>query len=152
MNKDEVIKKIGKYFDIQELVCKHIYNKWGDRSWMFLEQRFLESLLSIRRDILCAPMYCNNWESGGSFSQRGRRCNLCQLVRDATNKGSLYLTAHASGLAGDFTVSGMSAEEARKKIIANKHMLSYNIRLEGGVSWLHVDCYDDLSGEKIKVF
>ncbi len=152
MNKDEVIKKIGKYFDIQELVCKHIYNKWGDRSWMFLEQRFLESLLSIRRDILCAPMYCNNWESGGSFSQRGRRCNLCQLVRDATNKGSLYLTAHASGLAGDFTVSGMSSEEARKKIIANKHMLPYNIRLEGGVSWLHVDCYDDLSVEKIKVF
>lgn len=152
MSKKEVVDKISPYFDIQELVCRHVYNKWGDRSWMFLEQKFLETLLVVRRDILKAPMYCNDWQNGGSLTQRGRRCNMCQLVRSATEKGNVYLTAHASGLAGDFTVVGMSAEDARRKIINNKSMLPYNIRLEGGVSWLHVDCYDDLSGEKVKIF
>jgi uncharacterized protein YcbK (DUF882 family) len=55
------------------------------------------------------------------------------------SKQSVYLSAHILGKAGDFTVSGMSAEEARQKIKASALMLPCNVRIEGGVSWLHID-------------
>ena len=55
-------------------------------------------------------MYCNT----SNLNQRGLRCNLCHIV---SNKQSLYLSAHILGKAGDFTVRGLTAEEARNKII-----------------------------------
>ena len=51
-------------------------------------------------------MYCNT----SNLNQRGLRCNLCPIV---SNKQSLYLSAHILGKAGDFTVRGLTAEEAR---------------------------------------
>lgn len=61
---------------------------------------------------------------------------MCELVRQ---KDSVYMSAHILGKAGDFTVSGMSAEEARRKIIANASLLPHHIRMEAGVTWLHFD-------------
>jgi hypothetical protein len=43
------------------------------------------------------------------------------------------------GKAGDFTVQGMTAEEARRRIKDNAHLLPYPLRMEAGVSWLHFD-------------
>ena len=43
------------------------------------------------------------------------------------------------GKAADFTVKGMTAEEARRRIKANAHLLPHPLRMEAGVSWLHVD-------------
>lgn len=43
------------------------------------------------------------------------------------------------GRAGDFTIQGMTAQEARSLIRNNSHLLPYPIRMEGGVSWLHFD-------------
>ena len=43
------------------------------------------------------------------------------------------------GKAGDFTVRGLTAEDARNKIIQNAHLLPYPIRMEKNVTWLHVD-------------
>jgi hypothetical protein len=42
-------------------------------------------------------------------------------------------------MAADLISTKMSAEEMRKKIIANKDKLSYPIRIEDDVTWLHVD-------------
>lgn len=77
-------------------------------------------------------MLCNT----GKLTQRGIRCNRCQLVRE---KGEPYLSAHILGKAGNFTIVGLSAEEARQRIIDNAALLPYNIRLEADVSWLHID-------------
>ena len=77
-------------------------------------------------------MLCNT----GNLTQRGIRCNRCQLVRE---KSGPYLSAHILGKAGDFTVVGLSAEDARQRIIENAALLSHNIRLEANVSWLHID-------------
>ena len=62
------------------------------------------------------------------------------------------MSAHCTGEAYDITVQGMSAEEARQLIIKNKDNLPYPIRLEDGVSWLHVDTYDMGNGKKITLF
>ena len=132
MKRETILRNVRKFFDIDELVCNHTAAKWGDRAWQFLDTDFLHALLIIRRDILKAPMWCNS----STLHQRGLRCNLCELVQ---HKKSVYLSAHIFGKAGDFTVEGMTAEEARTLIKANAHLLPCNIRLEGGVSWLHID-------------
>ena len=109
MNRYDIIRELGSYFDIVELVCPHTYNKWKDRSWQFLDTAFLHNLLILRRDIIKQPMYCNNWDKQGQFSQRGLRCNICQIVKD---KKDVYLSAHVLGKAGDFDVKSMTAEQA----------------------------------------
>ena len=132
MNRETIIRELHKYFQISELVCDHVHSKWGERSWQFLDTNFLACLLVIRRDILQAPMTCNH--SGAN--QRGLRCNRCELVKE---KKVAYLSSHILGKAGDFTVKGMTAQEARSRIRNNAHLLPCTIRMEEGVSWLHFD-------------
>lgn len=130
--RDEIIRELHKYFQIRELVCEHTFSEWGERAWQFLDTNYLACLLVIRRDILQQPMTCNHDEA----TQRGLRCNLCQIVKD---KDKLYLSSHALGKAGDFTVKGLTAQEARSRIRNNAHLLPCPIRMESGVSWLHFD-------------
>ena len=130
--RDEIIRELHKYFQIRELVCEHTFSKWGERAWQFLDTNYLACLLVIRRDILQLPMTCNH----DGANQRGLRCNRCELVRD---KGSVYLSCHVLGKAGDFTVQGITAQEARSRIRNMAHLLPCPIRMEGGVSWLHFD-------------
>lgn len=130
--RDEIIRELHKYFQIRELVCEHTHSEWGERAWQFLDTNYLACLLVIRRDILQQPMTCNHDEA----TQRGLRCNLCQIVKD---KDKLYLSSHVLGKAGDFTVKGLTAQEARSRIRNNAHLLPCPIRMEGGVSWLHFD-------------
>lgn len=132
MTRNDIIEAVGKFFKVEELVCDHTYAKWSEKSWQFLDTAFLHNLLVIRRDILQVPMICNHDEA----NQRGLRCNLCELVKDKT---SVYLSSHILGKAGDFTVKGMTAQEARSRIRNNAHLLPYPLRMEGGVSWLHID-------------
>lgn len=132
MTRDEIIRELHKYFQISELVCEHTHGKWGERSWQFLDTAFLHNLLVIRRDILQAPMVCNH----GTQLQRGLRCNRCDLVKQ---KGCVYLSSHILGKAGDFTVQGMTAQEARSRIRNSANLLPYPLRMEGGVNWLHFD-------------
>ena len=130
--RDDIIRELHRYFQIRELVCEHTHSKWGERAWQFLDTNYLACLLVIRRDILQLPMTCNHDEA----TQRGLRCNRCELVRD---KGSVYLSSHVLGKAGDFTVQGITAQEARQRIREMAHLLPCPIRMEGGVSWLHFD-------------
>lgn len=132
MNRELIIRELHKYFQIRELVCEHTHSEWGERAWQFLDTNFLACLLVIRRDILQQPMTCNHDEA----TQRGLRCNLCQIVKD---KDKLYLSSHVLGKAGDFIVKGLTAQEARSRIRQNAHLLPCNIRMEDGVSWLHFD-------------
>lgn len=130
--REEIIRELHKYFQIRELVCEHTHSKWGERSWQFLDTKYLACLLVIRRDILQLPMICNH----DGANQRGLRCNRCKLVKD---KSDVYLSSHVLGKAGDFTVQGITAQEARHRIRDMAHLLPCPIRMEGGVSWLHFD-------------
>lgn len=132
MNRETIIRELHNYFQVSELVCGHTFSRWGERSWQFLDTDYLAALLIIRRDILQLPMTCNS----SSATQRGLRCNMCELVKE---KKKNYLSSHILGKAGDFTVKGLTAKQARERIIQNSHLLPCNIRLEDGVTWLHID-------------
>lgn len=132
VNRDTLIRELHNYFQVSELVCTHTHAKWGERSWQFLDTEYLACLLVIRRDILQMPMICNH----DGANQRGLRCNMCAMVHD---KDSVYLSSHVLGKAGDFTVKGITAQEARSRIRNMQHLLPFPIRMEDGVSWLHFD-------------
>lgn len=144
MNRQEILHQIKQFFDIEELVCDHVLGKFGRQAWDFLDTDFLHCLLVIRRDILKKPMWCNS----NSAHQRGLRCNMCQLVRE---KRVPYLSMHIFGKAGDFTVQGMTAEQARQKIKSMADLLPHPIRMESGVSWLHFDT-NNHTGQKVIEF
>lgn len=143
-DRELIIRELHKYFQISELVCGHTFSQWGERAWQFLDTDYLACLLVIRRDILQLPMICNH----DGADQRGLRCNLCRIVKD---KDELYISSHILGKAGDFTVKGLTAQEARSRIRNNAHLLPCPIRLEGGVSWLHFDVLPQ-SGITAKVY
>ena len=132
MNREQIIRELHRFFQVRELVCGHTFSKWGERSWQFLSTDYLHNLLVIRRDILQMPMVCNH----DGAEQRGLRCNMCRMVKE---KKAAYLSSHILGRAGDFSVQGLTAQEARSRIRTMQNLLPYPMRMEGGVSWLHID-------------
>lgn len=153
MERKEIIRRLGKYFTLPELVCPHVYGKYAESQiWSFFTTEALETLLVLREEIICKPFTINNWKTGGNYSQRGLRCNVCVLCKEKTMLEKPYMSAHTLGRAFDITVSGMEAEAARKIIIDDSNKLPYPIRLEDGVSWLHVDVMDLCNGKKVTLF
>ena len=106
------MSKITDYFRPEELVCPHVYERFGERSLDFLDSRLKETLLVIREK-LNRPMYINNWVWGGDKTQRGLRCNVCRIVREQSNLEKPYLSAHVLGKGVDFNVKGMTAQQVR---------------------------------------
>lgn len=153
MSKSDLITQLKKYFKIQEFVDKATYDKWGENAWNFFDDRLLETILVLRRDILKVPLVINDWSWGGKNSQRGLRTNLSPLVKAKTDAGVLYLSAHLRGCAVDFVSSKMTAEQMRTLIKANVSKLPYFIRLEVGekVTWVHVDTMTMLN-QRVKIY
>lgn len=139
-----------KYFGIKELVCPHVYEKWGEKAWQFLDEKLLTNLDWIREKI-GKPIVVNNWAKGGQYSQRGLRCNVCILCIEKTDLRKVYLSQHIFGKAVDFNVVGMDAESVRQWIKAHAAELPYPCRLEEEVSWVHLDTLYN-GGEKVVGF
>lgn len=134
-----MIEQLKRYFGTKELVCRHVYGKHGEDSWQFFDIRLLAVLLDIR-EMLGKPMIVNNWARGGSYSQRGLRCNICPIVKEKTSLEKVYVSAHMQGMAVDFHVPGMTSQEVRQTIEENSYLLSYPIRIERSTEgWVHVD-------------
>lgn len=133
---------IKDYFSIKELVCPHIYDKFREYAWQFFDPRLLETLLVIR-EVINRPIYVNNYDSGGSFDERGYRCNICNIPKDKTRLEKLYMSAHCQGMAVDFDVKGMTAQEVRDWLKSNQILLPYPIRCELDVNWVHIDVRSD---------
>lgn len=132
------MKQITDYFRTEELVCPHVFERFGHAALDFFDKDLLAVLLFIRQG-LNRPIYVNNWAWGGDKSQRGLRCNCCALVKGKTALEKPYLSAHLFGKGIDFHVQGMTAEEVRQWIAQNAAYLPCKIRVESGVSWVHVD-------------
>ena len=131
MSRQELIDKLKQNFDIKELVCKHCYDKFKDLSWQFLSTEILSTLYTLRFEIFKCPMIINNWSTNGTFSQRGLRCNMCQLIK---SKKSIYLTPHGQGKAIDFNVKNSTIEETKNLIRQNKQKFEYPVRLDANTT------------------
>jgi hypothetical protein len=139
------------YFELSELVCEHVWERFHNIAWGFFDSRLLITI-DVLREKLGRPIYVNNWIEHGPFNERGFRCIQCDLVKKAIKEKRLYVSPHMTGQAVDFDVQGMIAEEVRQWIITHKNLLPYPIRMERGVSWIHLDTRDNFEGEKVILF
>lgn len=126
------------YFDIPQLVCEHVYDKYGLIAWQFFDIRLLVTIEKIR-EYLNKPMIINDWQTHGGFSQRGLRCPQCDLMKAVYQSSELFMDPHAFGQAVDFDVTGLVAEEVRQWIVKNQNILPYPVRLEADIAWCHLD-------------
>ena len=125
-----------RYFDINEVVCPHVFEEFGDVAWRFFDPRLLEVMVWLRTTLV-RKIYVNSYDRG--LTQRGLRCNLCRLVRINTDKEVVYMSAHVLGAALDFDVEGMKAWEVRDWIYDRALELPHPIRFEMKVDWVHLD-------------
>lgn len=134
---------IQKYFALQELVSAAVYQKYGDFAWNVFDTKLLDVLVWLREG-LGIPLVCNTKQ----HQQRGFRENLCQIVKDKTKLGQLYLSGHTLGKAVDLSSGAMSAKDIRKWIRANIDSCPWPIRLENdksAPSWVHIDVMNNTS-------
>lgn len=143
----EVRSRIKEYFHISELVGRRTAQKHGERAWRFLDYRLLYALLIIREG-LGRKMFVNR----GNKRQRGLRTVVQQLVKNAFYKDRLYISAHMMGKAADFDVEGMTAQEVRNWISLNSRRFPFKIRLEGKVTWVHLDVIYEIKNSWVYIF
>lgn len=136
---------------VKEIVCPHVYKKWGDKAIRFVDPNLRAVLNVIRNEILKRPININ----GKSFTQRGLRCNCCQLVADKTKAGTVYLSAHNLGKGCDFDCPGLTVQQVHDLIKKNAKLLPCKIRLESPINaptWTHVDVMTEGQEEQVYVF
>lgn len=132
-------KELCPNISVKEIVCPHVYKKFGDEASKFIDPLLIKVIDIIRNDILKQPITINN---GTTLTQRGLRCNCCELVASKTKKNIVYLSGHNFGKAIDFNCSTISPDDCRKMIIKNAELFPCKIRLEDGrdaTTWVHVD-------------
>jgi len=137
-----------EYFDIKEVVCPHVYDRFGESAWRLFDPRIKEVMTWLRKKIN-RRIIINSSSLG--LTQRGFRCNLCSLVKDKTYMGKLYVSPHMLAAGFDFDVAGMNAEEVRQWLEQNKEEIPFPVRLEQDISWVHLDVLSP-SKEKIVYF
>lgn len=143
MTRSQIVTELKKYFKTQELVGEETYKKLGKDSWQVFDKETLHCLLIMRYSI-GKPFTVNTWHNGGIYDERGFRSNIQEIVKDKTEKNTLYLSGHPIGKAFDFTVKDMEAEAVRDWIEAFKNLFPCKIRLEWRkdgvpISWVHFD-------------
>lgn len=136
------------HFGIKELVSPVVYQKFGEKSWMFFDKAVLEDL-DIIRDTWHSSILINNWQWGGSLSQCGLRSNIDQIPKDKTRREQLYLSAHCMGKAFDLH----DKMGRNKKLFEHVYSLILTGKLKAfkrlenwaatstGGGWVHVDSF-----------
>lgn len=139
-----------KYFELYELLPPELFTyddmqrpKELQSGWMHFSSELLETI-DIVRDIIGKPLICNTWYQNGNRRWSGFRPQYCEI--------GAAKSLHKEGKAVDIICSSYTAEEMRKIIKDNKDKLPYKIRIEDGVSWLHIDVKERKDNAKIYFF
>ena len=119
-----------KHFKIYELVDPITYEKFGQKSWEFLDPNALITLDLLRETF--GPAVVNDWKWGGKYQWSGLRPFHCK-------KYAKY-SQHRFGRAFDVKFNRFTAQEIRTAIKSDLEYWSEHIsRIEKKVSWFHFD-------------
>lgn len=136
------------HFGIKELVSPVVYNKWGEKAWMFFDEIVLKDLDYIRESWE-SPIIINNWNTGGQLRQCGLRSNMDDIVRAKNAVKQLYLSAHTMGKAFDLHDKlgrNIKLYDHVLKLLKQNKLSAFK-RLEdwcntySGGGWVHVDTF-----------
>ncbi len=123
-----------KHFELYEILDRATFELDDGRAWSHFRPEALEALDGLR-EFFNVPITVNNWWNGiGQMQYRGYRPEDCPV-------GAKF-SEHKKGNAFDCTISGHTAENARKIILDNQDnpLLSKIMRMEDLVKWVHIDC------------
>ncbi|HHT9146881.1 MAG TPA: hypothetical protein ACFYD4_14600 [Candidatus Wunengus sp. YC61] len=145
------------YFRLEELVSPDTFETLGEKAWLLFNSQALLALEELR-EFFDAPFMVNNWHLGGRFRHRGHRTP--QEAIDLKSPHSSHAFMKVDGVwipkcnAFDCDIKGYTAEEARRKIIANKDnpLLKRIMRVEGKKNWLHFDLSPVPQEKRIFIF
>lgn len=118
-----------KYFAVQELVPRHVYDERGEAAWELLDPLLLESIDAIRQHL--GPATINNWHTGGNRQWSGFRSSRSPY-------GGQY-SQHRFGRAADMLFRDVPPNEARQFVMDNPGKFPLITGIELDVNWLHVD-------------
>lgn len=129
-----------QYFKAHEFVPPHVYTKWGERSFMFIDDRVLKVMDFIRENI-GAPITINNYKWNGDREWSGLRTPQSPWYSE--------LSQHSFGRAVDFLVKGYTPQEVHnllevwlgrneefRSIVTSITVEEYE---DGGITWVHLD-------------
>ena len=130
-----------KHFAAYELVPKHIYNRFGEFAWTFLDKNALIALDSLRSKF--GSMTVNDYHWGGNREWSGLRTPNSPYYSETSQ--------HSFGRAFDCLFKDYTAEEVRQSILKNPELYyaKYINSIESDVSWLH---FSTNNCDRIKVF
>jgi hypothetical protein len=132
---NEIIFYKPKNFKIQELVLKHIYEKFGEKCWLFFDSKLLWTLDKIREKY--GAIIVNDWLWGGEFQNRG--------FREFNSSVGAQYSQHKFGRAVDFHFKSdkITCKEMRKTIIENPNFYEFkyitSVEDFDGMNWIHID-------------
>lgn len=148
-----------KYFKLQEIVSDKVYKKLGESAWRLFAPSVIDNLDSFR-EIIGAGVTINNYPFGGPNTQRGLRCNVDQIVKDATEKNSVYLSSHCFGYGFDVSVKNMKGHQVFDYILKNQDKFPFISRMESRIdgrtkelrTYTHIEFGYRAPGKSIEVF
>lgn len=131
--------QLTKNFILQEFVSKQTYQQFGERSVQFLDMRMVQ-LAQFYADYFGKRIIVNNWNTGGTFSERGFRDPVTCMLGAPRSQ-------HKFGRAFDCNVDGMSVAEVYTAIINNqKKFYDAGLRcledIQFTTGWIHSDSRD----------
>lgn len=122
-------------FKPEELVSKKHFETFSNKSDIYeLFDDKLKAVIEWLRNELDKPFIANDWsysKAAKVYNYRGYRWTDCK--EGAPN------SAHKQGMAIDIIIKGMTAKEFRIWIKEHANELPFPIRVEDGVSWVHID-------------
>ena len=121
----------SKYFKIQELVPKEMYERYKDKCWDFLDPRLIESIDIIKERFNKGTIQINNWLWNGNRNWSG--------IRTPDSPYYSPSSMHSWGRAVDMIFSDYDPNEVRQDIIDNPEIYAHIKGLELDISWVHID-------------
>jgi len=119
------------YFEIHELVPKHIFETHNINAWRFIRPELIQAIDAIKKKFNNGTMTINNYYWGGQYHWSGLR----------TPKSSNYseTSMHSLGCAADCKFSNYDVSYVRKYIIDHPEEFPTIRGIELDVAWLHID-------------
>jgi len=121
----------SKYFKVHELVPKHLYEKYGEKAWKFIDNRLIAEIDKLKEHFNLGTATINNYYWNGDRHWSGLRTPESPYYSETSQ--------HSFGRAVDMVFSDYTAEEVRNYIVNNSYEFPYIKGLELGVSWVHLD-------------
>ncbi len=122
----------SKYFRIEELVPKHIYEKRGDKAWELIDYGIILTIDKLKTIFPNGTITINNWVWNGDRQWSGLR----------TPESPYYSSTsqHSYGRAVDILFSAYDNQEVAQYVLDNPSEFPFIKGVERGVSWCHLDC------------